>query len=115
MSYNADGRLLSNSLSTYKVPDIYSVPNVIDVHFLKSSGPDRAVFRSKAIGEPPLMYGIGAWFALRNAVLAFNPAAEISYDAPFTPEKALLALYSGPKAAKAKAAIATQASEVMGS
>ena len=39
------------------------------------------------------MYGIGAYFAIRNAVRAFNPDAELPFDAPFTPEKALLALY----------------------
>jgi len=54
-----------------------------------------AIFRSKAVGEPPLMYGIGAYFAIRNAVLAFNPAANFLYSAPLTPEKVLMALYPG--------------------
>jgi xanthine dehydrogenase large subunit len=40
------------------------------------------------------MYGIGAYFALRNAVKAFNPSADISFDAPMTPEKVLMALYA---------------------
>jgi xanthine dehydrogenase large subunit len=40
------------------------------------------------------MYGIGAYFALRNAIRAFNPSADIPYDAPMTPEKLLLNLYS---------------------
>ena len=44
-------------------------------------------------GEPPLMYGIGAYFALRNAIKAFNPSAEMPYDAPMTPEKVLMSLY----------------------
>jgi len=52
-----------------------------------------AIFRSKAVGEPPLMYGIGAYFALRNAIKAFNPSAQISFSAPMTPEKVLLSLY----------------------
>jgi len=46
------------------------------------------------VGEPPLMYGIGAYFAIRNAVLSFNPNADISCSAPITPEKVLMALYS---------------------
>ena len=91
--YNEEGRLLSNALSTYKVPDIYSVPKKINVHFLNTDGPDDAIFKSKAVGEPPLMYGIGAYFSLRNAILAFNPNARIPYDAPMTHEKVLLALY----------------------
>jgi xanthine dehydrogenase large subunit len=92
--YDKDGKLRSNALSTYKVPDIYSVPKEISVHFLETDKDNLAVFKSKAVGEPPLMYGIGAYFALRNAIRAFNPSADIPYDAPMTPEKLLLNLYS---------------------
>ncbi len=91
--YNAEGRLLSNALSTYKVPDIYSVPKEIDVFFMPTPGSKRAIFGSKAVGEPPLMYGIGAFFALRNAIKAFRPEARPTFSAPMTPEKVLLNLY----------------------
>lgn len=94
--YDKEGRLKSNALSTYKVPDIYSVPKEIDIYFLETEKDNLAIFRSKAVGEPPLMYGIGAYFALRNAVKSFNPAAVIAYDAPMTPEKVLMNLYSRP-------------------
>jgi xanthine dehydrogenase large subunit len=92
--YNDDGRLLSNALSTYKIPDIYSVPKEVNIHFLNTEGSDLAILKSKAVGEPPLMYGIGAYFAIRNAVLAFNADAVIPYSAPITPEKVLMALYN---------------------
>lgn len=92
--YNAEGKLLSNALSTYKIPDIYAAPKTIDVKFLNTDGNEMAIFRSKAVGEPPLMYGIGAYFAIRNAILAFDPNANIPYSAPITPEKTLMALYS---------------------
>jgi xanthine dehydrogenase large subunit len=95
--YDKDGKLRSNALSTYKVPDIYSVPKEITVEFLKTEKDNLAILRSKAVGEPPLMYGIGAYFALRNAVKAFNPKAEIPFDAPMTPEKVLMSLYSKTK------------------
>jgi xanthine dehydrogenase large subunit len=91
--YNSEGRLLSNALSTYKVPDIYAVPKEIDVHFMPTPGSKNAIFGSKAVGEPPLMYGIGAFFALRNAIKAFNPDARPTFTAPMTPEKVLLNLY----------------------
>jgi xanthine dehydrogenase large subunit len=91
--YDKEGKLRSNALSTYKVPDIYSVPKEIAIHFLDTKKDNLAIFRSKAVGEPPLLYGIGAYFALRSAVKAFNPSANIPYDAPMTPEKVLLALY----------------------
>jgi xanthine dehydrogenase large subunit len=92
--YNKDGRLMANALSTYKIPDIYSVPREINIDFLNTSQDNLAILKSKAVGEPPLMYGIGAFFAVRNAILAFNPEANIPYDAPITPEKVLIALYS---------------------
>jgi xanthine dehydrogenase large subunit len=39
------------------------------------------------------MYGIGAYFAIRNAVKAFNPDADLAVNAPYTPEKVLMDLY----------------------
>ncbi|WP_026462885.1 xanthine dehydrogenase molybdopterin binding subunit [Adhaeribacter aquaticus] len=92
--FDKAGRLRSNALSTYKIPDIYSAPKEITIEFLQTQTDNLAIFRSKAVGEPPLMYGIGTYFALRNAIKAFNPATQIPFDAPMTPEKVLLALYS---------------------
>ena len=93
LRYAEDGRLLANSLANYKVPGIYSTPKMIDTHFLNTDGHDLAILKSKAVGEPPLMYGIAAYFALDNAIRAFNPKAVIPYHAPMTPEKVLLSLY----------------------
>jgi xanthine dehydrogenase large subunit len=91
--YDEKGKLKSNALSTYKVPDMYSAPKNMDIHFLETEKENLALLKSKAVGEPPLMYGIGAYFALRSAVLAFNPSASIAFDAPMTPEKVLMNLY----------------------
>ena len=94
--FDKEGKLRSNALSTYKVPDIYSVPKEIDIDYLQTDKDNLAIFRSKAVGEPPLMYGIGAFFAIRNAIKAFNAQAIVPFDAPLTPEKTLMALYSKP-------------------
>ncbi|HLL99550.1 MAG TPA: molybdopterin cofactor-binding domain-containing protein [Pyrinomonadaceae bacterium] len=91
--YDRDGRLRSNALSTYKIPDVYSAPKQIDILPLETDRRNPAIFNSKAVGEPPLMYGIGAYFAIRNAVRAFNAENSPAFDAPFTPEKVLLNLY----------------------
>jgi len=91
--YDEQGRLRSNTLSTYKVPDIYSVPEEISIDFLHTQQDNLAIFRSKAVGEPPLMYGIGAYFALRHAIRAFNPSADLPFSTPLTPEKVLMGLY----------------------
>lgn len=92
--YDANGKLRSNALSTYKIPDIYSVPKDIEILPLETSRENLAIFNSKAVGEPPLMYGIGAYFAIREAVKAFNSQNFVKFDAPFTPEKVLMTLYS---------------------
>ncbi len=91
--YNEQGRLVSNALSTYKVPDIYSVPKSIHITHLETEGHELAIKKSKAVGEPPLMYGLGAYFAIRSAVKAFNPTADLAVNAPYTPEKVLMDLY----------------------
>jgi xanthine dehydrogenase large subunit len=92
--YSGSGKLLSDTLSTYKVPDVYSAPRIIECKALDVKGPGLAVMGSKAVGEPPFIYGIGVWFAIRNAILAFNPSARIGFSAPLTPEKVLMALWN---------------------
>lgn len=91
--YNSEGKLLTDALSTYKVPDVHSAPKEIEIHFLENSDNPLGIFNSKAIGEPPLMYGIGTFFAIQNAMKAFRPEKEFQFSAPLTPEKVLLGLY----------------------
>ncbi len=93
ISYNKKGQLESNALSTYKIPDIFSVPKNVEVIPLETKGNEMAILKSKAVGEPPLMYGIGAYFAIQNAVKAFNKNYQPKFHAPFTPEKVLFGLY----------------------
>lgn len=102
---DSKGRLNSNSLSTYKIPDIYSAPKKIETYFLEESENPYGPFKSKAVGEPPLMYGIGAFFAISNAVKAFNPYVDLKYSSPITHEKTLMQLYQGRKTAKERSKI----------
>ncbi len=91
--FSSEGKMLTDSLSTYKVPDIYSAPEILEFRALETEGPGPALLKSKAIGEPPFMYGIGAYFALHNAIRSFNPAWKPDFDAPLTHEKILMRLY----------------------
>jgi xanthine dehydrogenase large subunit len=90
--HDSEGRLLTDTLTTYKIPDIYYAPD-IEVEFLAKSDNPPGIMHSKAIGEPPLMYGIGVYFALAKAIQAFNSDWQADFCAPLTPEKVLLALY----------------------
>lgn len=92
LAFLNDGRLASSSLTTYKVPDIYAVPKQVNIEALETEGAELAILKSKAVGEPPFLYGIGAYFAIRNAIKAFNPAHQPVFHAPYTHEKVLLDL-----------------------
>ena len=92
--YNAKGRLLADSMTTYKVPDLFFAPEEIDLHWLEHAEGGAGPWRSKAVGEPPFMYGIGGFFALLDAMRAARPGLEIDYSAPLTPERVLLALHA---------------------
>ncbi len=88
--YDNKGRLLANALSTYKVPDIYSIPKEVNIKELKTESTKMAILKSKAVGEPPFMYGIAAYFALQNAIKEFKPDYEAKFNAPLSHEKVLM-------------------------
>ncbi|MDG5499969.1 xanthine dehydrogenase molybdopterin binding subunit [Marinobacter sp. BGYM27] len=89
--FSDEGQLLTTGPATYKIPAVSDAPLDFRVALLPHS-PNReaTVFRSKAVGEPPLMLGISVWSALRDAVASmadyrFSPPL----DTPATPERVL--------------------------
>ncbi|MBM2834519.1 MAG: xdhB [Candidatus Brocadiaceae bacterium] len=94
LSFNEKGQLLSGALATYKVPDVYFMPDDIELTFLEDEGNTLGPYGNKAVGEPPLMYGIGVFFAIRCAMRAFRPQKEFALASPLTPERVLLQLYA---------------------
>jgi xanthine dehydrogenase large subunit len=91
---NDQGRPLTASLATYKVPMMGSMPPQFAVSFLPSEPPSPALFRSKAVGEPPLLYGLGAYFAVRDAIARANAGKKSKkvirdHCLPLTPERCL--------------------------
>jgi xanthine dehydrogenase large subunit len=70
------------------------MPPDLRVNLLANS-PNReaTVFRSKAVGEPPLMLGIAVWSALRDAVASLTDYRySPPLDTPATPERMLAAV-----------------------
>ncbi len=92
LQYSKEGRILSGALATYKVPDVYFMPDDLEVRFLEHTDNPLGPFHSKAVGEPPLMYGIGVYFALRAALRAFAERDD-AFRAPMTPERVLMHLH----------------------
>src|SRR6185295_19124860 len=63
------GQLRTYAPSTYKIPAAGDWPADVHVQLLEDS-PNRedTIFRSKAVGEPPLMLAISVFHAIREAV-----------------------------------------------
>jgi xanthine dehydrogenase large subunit len=88
--HDGAGRLLTDSLATYKIPDLDSAPE-IEVILLERPSP--GLLGSKAVGEPPLVYGLGALFATRAAILAARADLSTDVVAPLTPERIFTLLH----------------------
>ncbi len=94
LRYAADGTLLTDTLSTYKLPDLRFMDFPVRIDFLEDALNPLAVLGSKAVGEPPLIYGVAGYFALLDALKAARPGAGF-YDLPLTGERALDYLTGG--------------------
>ncbi len=91
--WNAEGRLLTHAPSTYKIPSARDLPRDFRVELLANAPNEEAsVYRSKAVGEPPLMLAISVWLALVDAVAAAGGGGVPRLDAPATPERILGAI-----------------------
>jgi xanthine dehydrogenase large subunit len=90
--WDAAGRLTTHAPSTYKVPT--AGDRALDFRmalFSRGENVEPTIFRSKAVGEPPLMLAISVHAALADAVAAAR-GAFVPLDAPATPERILMAL-----------------------
>lgn len=91
LKWDDKGRLLTDGPATYKIPAISDAPDIFNVQLLENSPNDEAtVFRSKAVGEPPLMLAISAYCAIRDAVASLGSHKIFpKLNAPATPEEVL--------------------------
>ena len=92
--WDNDGKLRTHGPSTYKIPGSRDVPPIFNARILADAlNREETVFRSKAVGEPPLMLAISVFLAIRDAIAAAGAkGAVIRLDAPATPERILMAL-----------------------
>ncbi len=88
------GHLSTHAPSTYKIPACSDRPSVFNVALWDGPNREDTIYRSKAVGEPPLMLGISALLALSDAVAASGePGAPYpGLDAPATAERVLAAV-----------------------
>jgi xanthine dehydrogenase large subunit len=93
--FDEKGVLRTHAPSTYKIPCASDVPEDFRVKIYESGG-NRAnsIYRSKAVGEPPLMLPISVWCAIANAVGSLKPGAIPKLAVPATPEAIMRAVKS---------------------
>lgn len=89
--WDAKGILKTHAPSTYKIPTARDMPVDFRVTLYDGENMEDTVYKSKAVGEPPLMLGISAFLALRDAV-ARAGVDRPALSAPATPETVLRAL-----------------------
>ena len=92
--WNGAGQLQTHAPSTYKIPTARDWPANARVELFAGAGNrEDTIYRSKAVGEPPLMLAISVFHAIRDAVASCGPAgADPALTAPATPEAVLRAL-----------------------
>jgi xanthine dehydrogenase large subunit len=92
--FDDQGRLLTHSPATYKIPTASDRPARLNIALWKGDNVEPTIHRSKAVGEPPFMLAISVFSALTQAVAAAAPDVRDlpDLDAPATPERILAAV-----------------------
>lgn len=91
LAYDAKGRLLSHSPTTYKIPNIQDVPRIFNVDFIENDGNAANLHGSKAVGEPPLLLSASVLMAAKHA-LSFRIGGIPALRCPATSEEILMLL-----------------------
>ncbi len=91
--WTAAGELGTHAPATYKIPTSSDLAPDFRVTLMQNnSNRENTIYRSKAVGEPPLMLALSAFHAIRDAISASDlPAPDLG--APATPASVLRAIY----------------------
>ncbi len=93
--WNQRGELKTHAPSTYKIPTARDWPAESHIAFFGAPNREDTIFRSKAVGEPPLMLAMSTFHAIRDAVASCGEAGCLpDLPAPATPEAVLHAIQS---------------------
>ncbi len=90
--YDSKGCLRTHAPSTYKIPVASDIPADFRVSLFDGANREDTVYRSKAVGEPPVMLAISVFSAILNAIQSLQPGTPVPLNAPATPEEILKAV-----------------------
>ena len=96
MWWDSDGRVMTHAPSTYKIPVCSDRPEHFRLDmYAGSENIEATIYRSKAVGEPPLMLALSVHQAIADAVSSISDTGELpQLRAPATPEAVLDAIQS---------------------
>ncbi|XP_020627784.1 xanthine dehydrogenase/oxidase-like isoform X2 [Orbicella faveolata] len=93
--YSQSGSLWTMGPGAYKIPGFADIPVEFYVHLLRSAPNEKAVYSSKAVGEPPLFLASSVFYAIKDAVMAARRESGVEgifrLDSPATSERIRMA------------------------
>ncbi|XP_037795303.1 xanthine dehydrogenase/oxidase-like [Penaeus monodon] len=95
LRFSPEGVLLTRGPGAYKIPGFQDIPREFNVSLLRGAPNPRAIFSSKAIGEPPLFLASSVFLAIKEAIASaraergFDPL--FRFDSPATAERIRMA------------------------
>ncbi len=94
--WDPSGKLMTHAPSTYKIPTVSDWPREFNVELIDwGRNREQTIYRSKAVGEPPLMLAISVFHALKDAIASARGAGSRPVlNAPATPEQVLNCIVS---------------------
>uniref|UniRef100_A0A3Q3EUS2 Xanthine dehydrogenase n=1 Tax=Labrus bergylta TaxID=56723 RepID=A0A3Q3EUS2_9LABR len=91
LHYSPQGVLLTRGPGSYKIPAFGDIPAQLTVSLLRDAPNQKAVFASKAVGEPPLFLAASVFYAIKDAISASRAESGISgpfrLDSPASAER----------------------------
>ncbi|XP_063040378.1 xanthine dehydrogenase/oxidase [Engraulis encrasicolus] len=91
LRYSPQGYLFTRGPGMYKIPAFGDIPTELKVSLLRDAPNERAIFSSKAVGEPPLFLASSVFYAIKEAIATARSESGLSgpfrLDSPATPER----------------------------
>ncbi|XP_028998370.1 xanthine dehydrogenase/oxidase [Betta splendens] len=91
LHYSPEGVLLTRGPGSYKIPAFGDIPAQLTVSLLRDAPNHKAIYASKAVGEPPLFLASSVFYAIKDAVSAAREESGIRgafrLDSPASAER----------------------------
>ncbi|XP_029448890.1 xanthine dehydrogenase/oxidase isoform X2 [Rhinatrema bivittatum] len=91
LRYSPEGNLYTRGPGMYKVPAFGDISTEFNVSLLRDHPNSKAIYSSKAVGEPPLFLSASVFYAIKDAIASARAESGLTalfrLDSPATPER----------------------------